>query len=144
MAKGQKSLPQVPSVALCSVSRSSVVLVAAVTKLGFTLSMSVEGRAECQPNKPPLLCQQPLQSQPHRRGCCSGSRAGTGGAAVCKVSSKQHPGNSSLRNVLSLQLIKDFGVESYSHTFPCQSWWFSPKFLSFSLWSLLKHLPTLT
>lgn len=145
MAKGQQSLPQVPSVALCSVSRSSVVLVAAVTKLGFTLSMSVEGRAESQPNKPSLLLPAaPAIPAPAGEGCCSGSRAGTAGAAVCKISNKQHPGNSSLRNVLSLQLIKDFGVESYSHTFPCQYWWFSPKFLSFSLQSLLKHLTAFT
>lgn len=55
MAKGQESLPQVPSVTLCSVSRRSVVLVATVTKLGFTLSMSVEGKEVCQPNKTSLL-----------------------------------------------------------------------------------------
>lgn len=70
-AKWQKSLPQVPSVTLHSVSRRSVVLVATVTKLGFTLSMSVEGNgregvsstnnlpaptsSQCNPNHHPYL-----------------------------------------------------------------------------------------
>lgn len=143
MAKGQKSLPQVPSVTLCSVSRRPVVLVATVTKLGFTLSMSVEGKGECQLNKTSLLLPA-VPAIPAGEGWGSGSRSRTGGAAVCKVSNKQHPGNASLRNVLSLQLIRDFGVESYSHTFPCQSWWFSPRLLSFSLQSLLNYVMALT
>lgn len=95
-------------------------LVATVTKLGFTLSMSVEGKGMCQPNKTSLLLPA-VPAIPAGGGWGPGSRSGTGGAAVCKVSNKQHPEHSSLRDVLSLQLIRDLGVESYSQIFSCQS-----------------------